>query len=80
MHGKNKIPTVTPEMTMQEALLKMTSKGFGYAVVVKENKVEGVISDGDLRRHINQLFDIKIQVTEENGSWHIKRYLDNNYQ
>ena len=59
MHGKNKIPTVTPEMTMQEALLKMTSKGFGYAVVVKENKVHGVISDGDLRRHINQLFDKK---------------------
>ena len=59
MHGKNKIPTVTPEMTMQEALLKMTSKGFGYAVVVKENKVKGVISDGDLRRNINQLFDKK---------------------
>ena len=46
-------------MTMQEALLKMTSKGFGYAVVVKENKVKGVISDGDLRRNINQLFDKK---------------------
>jgi len=59
MHGKNKIPTVTPQMTMQEALLKMTSKGFGYAVVVKENKVKGVISDGDLRRNINQLFDKK---------------------
>tara|TARA_A100001011_G_scaffold397214_1_gene497522 strand:- start:1536 stop:2498 length:963 start_codon:yes stop_codon:yes gene_type:complete len=59
MHGKDKIPAVKPEMPMQEALLKMTSKGFGYAVVVSNNKVKGVISDGDLRRHINQLFNKK---------------------
>ena len=57
MHGKEKIPAVSPEMSMQESLLKMTSKGFGYAVVIKKNKLIGVISDGDLRRHINKLFE-----------------------
>ena len=36
----------------------MTSKGFGYAVV-KEKKLKGVISDGDIRRNINQLFEKK---------------------
>ena len=44
---------------MQETLLNMTSKGFGYAVVVNEKKLKGVISDGDIRRHINQLFEKK---------------------
>jgi len=59
MHVKDKIPSVDPEMSMQETLLNMTSKGFGYAVVVKEKKLKGVISDGDIRRHINQLFEKK---------------------
>ena len=59
MHVKEKIPSVDPEMSMQETLLNMTSKGFGYAVVVKEKKLKGVISDGDIRRHINQLFEKK---------------------
>ena len=59
MHVKDKIPSVDPEMSMQETLLNMTSKGFGYAVVVKEKKLKGVISDGDIRRNINQLFEKK---------------------
>ena len=59
MHIKDKIPSVDPEMSMQETLLNMTSKGFGYAVVVKEKKLKGVISDGDIRRNINQLFEKK---------------------
>ena len=44
-------------MPMREALLEMSSKGFGYAVVVVNKKVVGVISDGDLRRHIDNLLE-----------------------
>ena len=57
MHGSDKIPQVTPDMPMQEALLEMTSKGFGIAVIVNKDKVSGVISDGDLRRHMDHLLE-----------------------
>ena len=57
MHGKDKMPEVKPDMPMRQALLEMSSKGFGYAVVVHEKKVVGVISDGDLRRHIDNLLE-----------------------
>jgi len=57
MHGTDKIPQVTPDMPMQEALLEMTSKGFGIAVIVNKDKVSGVISDGDLRRHMDHLLE-----------------------
>ncbi|MDG2356500.1 MAG: KpsF/GutQ family sugar-phosphate isomerase [Paracoccaceae bacterium] len=57
MYGTDKIPKVAPETPMREALLEMSSKGFGYAVVVHNKKVVGVISDGDLRRHIDNLLD-----------------------
>ena len=61
MHGKEKIPEVTPNMPMRDALLEMTSKGFGYAVVVQNKKVAGVISDGDLRRHIDDLMEKTVE-------------------
>ena len=57
MYKEGKIPIVTREMPMAKALLEMTSKGFGYAVIVENKFVTGVISDGDLRRHINNLLE-----------------------
>ena len=56
-----KIPEVTPNMPMRDALLEMSSKGFGYAVVVENKKVAGVISDGDLRRHIDDLMEKTVE-------------------
>ena len=57
MHVGNKIPLVTPEMSMQSALIEMTSKGFGIAVLVKFEKIAGIITDGDLRRHMHHLME-----------------------
>ena len=57
MHGIDKMPIVTIDMPMREALLEMSSKGFGYAVVLEAQKVIGVISDGDIRRHIDDLLE-----------------------
>ena len=57
MHGIDKMPIVNPTMPMREALLEMSSKGFGYAVVLENQKVMGVISDGDIRRNIDDLLE-----------------------
>ena len=57
MHNMDTFPAVKPSAPMQEALLEMTSKGFGIAVVVEKNRVVGVITDGDLRRHMEHLLE-----------------------
>ena len=57
MHVGDKIPQVKPEMSMQEALIEMTSKGFGIAVLINNGKITGIISDGDLRRHMHHLME-----------------------
>ena len=36
----------------------MTSKGFGVAIIVESNTVVGVITDGDLRRHMDSLMSM----------------------
>jgi arabinose-5-phosphate isomerase len=55
MHGPEAMAIVAPDSGMHEALLKMSEKGFGIACVVEEGKLTGVISDGDLRRHSEDL-------------------------
>ncbi len=53
MHKGSKIPKVRSDSTMDVAILEMTSKGFGCAAVVNENeKLIGIITDGDLRRNM----------------------------
>lgn len=56
MHEADELPLVGPSTPMQEVLLAMTGKGFGLACVVDaDGRLAGVISDGDVRRHIDGL-------------------------
>ena len=53
MHSGDAVPLVTPETVMAVALLVMTSKSFGcLGVVDDEGRLLGIITDGDLRRHM----------------------------
>lgn len=56
MHRGREMPVVTADTSMRETLLEMTSKGFGIAGVVDEaGQLQGVITDGDLRRNMDTL-------------------------
>ena len=56
MHKSDTLPLVKTETSMKKTLLTMSSKGFGIAAVVNEvGFLVGVITDGDLRRNINDL-------------------------
>lgn len=55
MHYGDALPIVDYATPMQDVLITMTSKGFGIAVVFKEGALLGVITDGDLRRHMDTL-------------------------
>ena len=55
MHTGDEIPLVTMETSMKETLLEITSKGFGITGVTgNSGKLVGVITDGDLRRSLEQ--------------------------
>ncbi|MCC6744030.1 MAG: KpsF/GutQ family sugar-phosphate isomerase [Acidobacteria bacterium] len=51
MHGGDRLPRVSVDATVQDAIFEMTSKGFGAtSVVTAEGKLAGIVTDGDLRR------------------------------
>jgi arabinose-5-phosphate isomerase len=58
MHTGDELPIVSPDAVMLEVVLEMTRKSFGIAGVVENDKLIGVITDGDLRRHSDQLFSL----------------------
>ncbi|HEX6978665.1 MAG TPA: KpsF/GutQ family sugar-phosphate isomerase [Alphaproteobacteria bacterium] len=53
MHTGDAVPLVAAGTGMREALLVMTAKTFGCVGIVAGDRLVGVITDGDLRRHIN---------------------------
>lgn len=58
MHKNDQIPLVNTATSMKETLLTMSSKGFGLAAIVDDiGCLAGVITDGDLRRHIDDLME-----------------------
>jgi len=57
MHAGDELPLVSPATPMKDALLVMTEKRFGCVGVVEGGKLVGMITDGDLRRHIDGLMD-----------------------
>jgi arabinose-5-phosphate isomerase len=55
MHAEDEIPLVSPVARMSEAILVMTAKSFGCVGVCEaEGRLIGVITDGDLRRHMGE--------------------------
>lgn len=64
MHTGKSIPMVEPDTVMTEAIMEISSKRLGMtAVVDKDKRVLGIITDGDLRRGIQkygkEFFDMK---------------------
>lgn len=56
MHTGDGMPMVPAAMPMREVVIAMTQKSLGIAGVVDaDGKLVGVITDGDLRRHVEQL-------------------------
>ena len=50
------LPIVSPTTSMQEVVIEMSKKSLGTAIVCEGSKVIGVITDGDMRRNIENLW------------------------
>ena len=56
MHGGDALPVVAAATPMSEALIEISQKGFGVSGVTDaEGNLLGIITDGDLRRHMDGL-------------------------
>ena len=58
MHIGNAIPCVTPQTKMPDVIYEMSRKGLGITTVMENRKLVGVISDGDLRRLLENQKDV----------------------
>jgi len=66
MHSGDAIPKVMTGTTLPEALLEMSSKGFGLTTIIGKNgELLGVFSDGDLRRTIDSGKNIQETLIDE---------------
>jgi arabinose-5-phosphate isomerase len=54
MHAGDAVPRVTPRTTMPDVIYEMSRKKLGVTAVVEGERLVGVISDGDLRRLLEQ--------------------------
>lgn len=58
MHSGDSVPRVARTTTMADVIYEMSRKGLGITTVVEDNKLLGVISDGDLRRLLGKRKDV----------------------
>ncbi len=67
LYVKNEKPCVSPSTPLTETLMEITSKRLGCTVVAEENNILGIITDGDLRRMLNNkdIIDTKSQTAEQ---------------
>ncbi|GAB3320651.1 KpsF/GutQ family sugar-phosphate isomerase [Larkinella ripae] len=55
IYPHHEIPTVSPDATVHEVILEMTSKRLGATAVADQNgQLAGIVTDGDLRRMLNR--------------------------
>lgn len=60
MHTGERMPRVSPQMSVADALMEASQKGFGMTAIVNpENQVLGIFTDGDLRRALNNSTNLK---------------------
>ena len=68
MHAGDALPLVAPNTSMGNVLLEISQKGFGVVGVVDTTRqLQGIITDGDLRRHMDGLLDLSAGDVQTNG-------------
>jgi len=59
MHSGNDLPTINSAATIADAIVQMTRSRLGMCAVVDHDQLVGIVTDGDLRRHLDDMGDIR---------------------
>lgn len=66
MRSGDRIPAVTEDVTLKDALLEMTDKGLGMTAIVDSKRcILGIYTDGDLRRTLDAGADVRSTVIRD---------------
>ncbi len=65
MHKGPDIPAVVRDTAMKDVIYEMSRKGLGLAIVLDDNRLLGVITDGDLRRLMERETDFLTLTADE---------------
>jgi len=66
MRSGDRIPAVSADVTLRDALLEMTDKGLGMTAIVGANDaVLGIYTDGDLRRTLDTGADVRSTIIRD---------------
>jgi arabinose-5-phosphate isomerase len=65
MHTGDRIPRVAARARMAEAIVEMSSKGFGCVAAFDDSgALVGIVTDGDLRHHLQSNFSLETPVAD----------------
>ncbi len=64
MHTGERIPRIEARAKMADAIVEMSSKGFGCVAAFDDGRLVGIVTDGDLRRHLKAGFSLDTPVAE----------------
>jgi arabinose-5-phosphate isomerase len=65
MHTGERVPRVAASARMAEAIVEMSSKGFGCVAAFDDSgALVGIVTDGDLRHHLQSNFSLETPVAE----------------
>jgi arabinose-5-phosphate isomerase len=64
MHTGERIPRIDARARMADAIVEMSAKGFGCVAAFEDGRLVGIITDGDLRRHLKADFSLETPVAE----------------
>jgi arabinose-5-phosphate isomerase len=60
MHTGDELPTIDHRESIAEAIMQMTRSRLGMCAVLDDDRsLAGIVTDGDLRRHVDKLGDIR---------------------
>ncbi len=65
LYTQNEKPVVSPGDDVKTVIMEISSKRLGAAAVVKGNELIGIITDGDLRRMLEQKADMETLTAED---------------
>ncbi|MGV8947418.1 MAG: KpsF/GutQ family sugar-phosphate isomerase [Lutibacter sp.] len=54
----NELPQVSPKTEIKDVIIEISKKRLGTTAVIENNKIVGIITDGDLRRMLKDSYDI----------------------
>jgi arabinose-5-phosphate isomerase len=73
----NEMPKVSPDTGIKEVIVEISEKMLGVTAVVENEKIVGIITDGDLRRMLTKVDNIT-GLTAKDIMTHSPKIIDNN--